>query len=92
MNLYPNGKILKRDLKHGAYYKGNCRNADLARWNDTKQKFVYWRHKYGLRFLEEICHPEDDHVYDVFWTECELDVPPFWIPLTEAEDEAQAAQ
>ena len=58
--------IAKERLEKGAYYKGNCRNSSLARWNGDV--FVYWRYKMGEHFLEEIGHPEDDRYdgFDVF--------------------------
>jgi len=56
--------LAKEALKIGAYYCGHCRNSSLARW--TGDRFVYWRGKFGMTFLEEIFHPEDDPFYDVF--------------------------
>ena len=66
-------KIAKKDLHHGKYYRGRCRNAVEARWNAEKQVFVHWRTKWGDRFLETIKHPEDELCYDVFVVECECD-------------------
>lgn len=63
-------KIKKEDLKHGHYYAGYCRNATVARWNG--KVFVYWRTKFGSKFLEEINCPEDEIVYDVFIAERDL--------------------
>jgi hypothetical protein len=62
-------KIPKKDLVHGAYYRGRCRNALIARWDANEQKFKHWRTKFGSTFIERICHPEDDQVYDVFVVE-----------------------
>ena len=62
-------KIPKKDLIHGAYYKGRCRNANEARWNAELEKFVHWRTKFGHTFTEEICHPEDEQKFDVFVVE-----------------------
>lgn len=64
-----NTKIPKSELIHGFYYKGRCRNSAVARWNAEKQKFFYRRHKFGNTFIEEICCPEDDHIWDVFVAE-----------------------
>ena len=75
-------KIAKKDLQHGVYYKGTCRNTEVARWNADKQVFVHWRTKWGTRFLETIKHPEDDAVYDVFVVECECN-PLEEIPFTD---------
>ena len=59
----------KEELIHGFYYRGHCRNATVARWNNEKKVFVHWRTKFGDRFLEEIRCPEDDQVYDVFYAD-----------------------
>ena len=74
-------KIAKADLEHGAYYAGRCRNANEARWNADIQQFVHWRTKFGHKFLEEICHPEDDKVFDVFVVEHKVDVIAEEIPF-----------
>lgn len=73
--------IEKKDLVHGAYYEGHCRNADVARWNADIQKFKYRRFKFGGWFIEEICHPDDDQHYDVFVPEKECFPPEQSIPL-----------
>lgn len=61
--------IPKEQLIHGFYYKGQCRNATVARWNGEEQKFIHFRTKFGQMFLEEICCPEDDALWDVFYAE-----------------------
>lgn len=61
--------IPKSELIHGFYYQGHCRNAEVARWNAEIQRFIYRRHKFGDTWLEAICCPEDDEVYDVFYAE-----------------------
>lgn len=58
--------IFKSQLIDGAYYKGRCRNASIARWNAKKQKFYHWRDKFTAHYVEAICAPEDDAVFDVF--------------------------
>ena len=58
--------IAKKDLEHGEYYNGDCRNATIARWNAKTKMFFYTRKKFGLEFTETIFHPEDDDKYDVF--------------------------
>jgi hypothetical protein len=60
--------IKKENLIHGAYYRGKCRNADVARWDGTNECFWHWRYKFGL-FTEQIKCPEDDDYYDVFVAE-----------------------
>lgn len=56
--------ITKANLIVGAYYRGRCRNAELARWDGAK--FHHWRTKFGNRFIETINHPEDDNGFDCF--------------------------
>lgn len=74
-------KIAKSELEHGAYYRGRCRNASEARWNAQRECFVHWRTKFAHTFLEEIRHPEDDKVFDVFVVEEKIDNPEREIPL-----------
>ncbi len=74
-------KIKKTDLIHGEYYKGTCRNATEARWDEKNQCFVYWRFKFGETFLETIKAPEDDKNFDVFVTEKIVEIPNKEIPL-----------
>ena len=63
--------IGKKELVRGAYYTGHCRNAGIARWDGFC--FWYWRTKFGTTFLERICHPEDDTVFDVFYPRAPLE-------------------
>lgn len=49
----------KKDMEHGAYYKGKCRNASVARWNAEKERFYYTRTKFSFVFTESIKHEED---------------------------------
>lgn len=65
--------IPKSELKHGAYYAGECRNAGIARWNAETQEFTYWRYKFGDEFTETIKHPEDDDGHDLFLPEAETE-------------------
>jgi hypothetical protein len=58
--------IKKEDLIHGAYYRGTCRNANLARWDVDNEVFWHWRYKFGDMFTEQIKCPEDEDHYDVF--------------------------
>jgi hypothetical protein len=58
--------IPKKDLKHNTWYAGACRNSSLAKWDANKQLFYHWRTKFSDRYIEEICHPEDDKIHDVF--------------------------
>lgn len=74
-------KIPKAQLVHGCYYYGRCRNATLARWNADKNLFYHWRYKFGTKFIETICHPEDDQQYDVFVVEQLCETPEIIIPF-----------
>ena len=74
-------KIRKKDLIHGAYYKGRSRNASEARWDGDRNVFVHWRYKFGETFLDELRHPEDEQVYDVFVAYEKIDTPTKPIPL-----------
>jgi hypothetical protein len=48
------------ELKDGAYYFGQCRNATIARWNAADQQFYHWREKFSDRFVETIRHPDNE--------------------------------
>jgi hypothetical protein len=74
-------KIPKDKLEHGAYYKGRCRNATEARWHAEKEVFIHWRTKFNETFLEEISCPEDELMFDVFFTEEKIEVPTKEIPF-----------
>ena len=63
---YDAGLLRKENLVDRAYYQGRCRNARVARWSQCSQCFVYWRNKFGGKFLERICHPVDEPLFDVF--------------------------
>lgn len=75
--------IAKSELKDGAYYRGECRNAisSLARWDGKRQCFWYMRSKWGEIFLEAIPHPEDEKTYDVFRVKEKVTSPEFVIPF-----------
>jgi hypothetical protein len=76
--------LVKSDLKDGSYYVGRCRNASVARWNASKEIFTHWRQKFESVFVEDIKHPEDDQVFDVFRPLRELADPKFEIPFEPA--------
>lgn len=63
---YQKGLLRKEALEHGSYYRGSCRNAQIARWHGRAQQFVHKRTKFGETFLERIRHPVDERNYDVF--------------------------
>jgi len=62
--IYSKGIISKKDLAKNRYYRGKCRNANVALWNGYE--FIYMRTKFGSTFVEDIKHPEDDNGYDLF--------------------------
>ena len=59
--------IPKKDLVDKAIYEGHCRNTTEAKWNAKANLFIYIRTKFGTKFPETICHPEDDNGYDLFY-------------------------
>lgn len=67
--------ICKNDLEHNTWYRGHCRNAEYAKWDAVYKRFVHWRTKFGEWFTEEILHPEDDQVWDVFEPYEKVDKP-----------------
>lgn len=69
---YSLGLLKKEDLKDKVFYHGHCRNASIARWDESLKKFVYLRHKFGSSFEEDIVHPEDDEQFDIFVTTREV--------------------
>jgi uncharacterized protein (DUF433 family) len=76
--------ILPKDqLRHGAIYKGRCRNATIARWNGDEQCFYHWREKFGEVFIETIKYPtgEQEPWWDVFDVVEELPNCRFEIPF-----------
>ena len=80
--------VQKKDLVDGAYYRGQCRNANIARWFAKQDRFTHYREKFGCRFLEDILHPDDDQVYDVFYAYEKVDEPAMYkdrIPTTAIE-------
>lgn len=78
MKLRDKGMIT---LVHGKYYKGECRNATVARWNADEQQFYYWRHKWGQRFVETIGLPDIGNMNDVFVPEEMIENPEEVIPF-----------
>lgn len=67
------GVLPKAQLRDGVYYFGKCRNAYVARWDAHRQCFTYIRSKFGSRFPEDICVPEDDDGYDLFLAVMEVE-------------------
>jgi hypothetical protein len=60
--------IDKRDLKDGAYYAGRS-NGDykVARWDAKTNLFWFMRYRWDDTFKQEMRHPEDDGVVDIFY-------------------------
>ena len=59
------GAIPKKDLVHGRYYIGSHRRASVARWDADKEKFIYWRYKFGF-YIDDCNHFEDDNGFALF--------------------------
>lgn len=51
--------ISKKNLIDGAYYAGQCRNSNIARWQSSTEEFFYCRKKFNRFFVESIQHMED---------------------------------
>ena len=60
------GAIQKKDLIDGEVYIGEHRIGNLGKWCADKDKFEYWRYKYGTRFIDDCNHFEDDDGYALF--------------------------
>jgi uncharacterized protein (DUF433 family) len=75
--------LAKENLRDGAYYKGRCRNATVARWNAGEQCFFHWRKKFDRIYIQTIKYPTDetDWFLDVFDVVQELANPKFMIPF-----------
>lgn len=73
----------KEKLKHGAYYRGECRANTVARWNAERNCFFVWNFSCGGWWIETIYHPDDDSVYDIFAPFEEISVPEKEIPFEE---------
>jgi hypothetical protein len=73
--------VLAAPFVHGAYYRGVCRNAHVARYNAETNKFVYMREKFGHVYPEDICHAGNDNGFDLFQPYALMENPPFEIPL-----------
>jgi hypothetical protein len=73
----------KNQLRHGAFYKGRCRNATVTRWNADENRFHHWREKFGRIYIETIRYPTDEEEawWDVFDVVEELPNPKFDIPF-----------
>jgi hypothetical protein len=73
--------VLAAPFVHGAYYRGSCRNASIARYNAETDKFVYMRGKFGCVYPEDIRHAGCDDGFDLFEPFAIVENPPFEIPL-----------
>lgn len=60
------GAIPKSELKNGHYYLGEHRNASIARWDESKNRFFYWRTKFTWCFEDECEHFEEWSPYALF--------------------------
>jgi len=60
------GGIPKKDLVDGKCYIGEHRNATVAKWNEGRNKFEYWRHKFNDVYTDVCNHFEDDDGYALF--------------------------
>jgi len=70
-------------FEDGAYYRGKCRNAQMARYSSSKNNFVYMREKFGHVYAESIGHAENDNGFDLFKPYALMENPPFEIPFVD---------
>jgi hypothetical protein len=66
IRLIKAGAIPKKDLIDNQVYIGKHRRCTVARWNKTKNKFEYWRYKFGIWFLDDCNHFENDDGFALF--------------------------
>lgn len=73
----------RRQLRHGRYYKGRCRNATIARWHGEEGRFYHWRVKFDRVYLQTIRYPTDQEEpwWDIFFVVEELPGCKFEIPF-----------
>lgn len=89
--LHPKYHLPKSDLVDGQWYFGKCRNTSQARWSAEKQRFEYIRTKFSFKFREEICCPEDDKYFDVFYAKDPIRLDEVQEPLeTLIKDEVES--
>ncbi len=69
--------IAKKQLVHGAYYNGNGRGTELARWNADTEMFRFNTIDCGFRVVREYPHPDDqpDKHWADFYPEQQIDLP-----------------
>jgi len=80
MGLGEHLMLAKSELKVGAYYEGECRNSDVARWNG--KVFLFWRSKFRDVFIDDVPHFEDrEHGMDYYEPFREVEYTELEIPL-----------
>jgi len=77
---HPEMPVLRMPFVDGAYYRGVCRNARIARYVAAANRFVYMREKLGTVYPESIGHAENDDGFDLFRPYGIIENPPFEIP------------
>ncbi len=63
---YGQGLLRPDQLEHGAYYRGQCRVVEVARWHAHSRRFVYQRDMRGTKHLDELGHPDGGRTHDIF--------------------------
>jgi hypothetical protein len=81
--------LSKSDLVDGQWYEGHCRNSSQACWNAGKQRFEYIRTKFSMKFREEICAPEDDRHFDVFYAQTPIGLDLVKEPFSKVLDKVE---
>jgi len=60
------GAIPKKDLLDGRVYIGRHRRCVAGKWNESIQKFLYNREKWGGTITDDCNHFEDDNGFALF--------------------------
>ncbi len=61
------GVLREEQLVDGRYYFGHCRDACVARWEQSSKRFFFMRTKFGLSFCDSLGTHRDDRGFDLFW-------------------------
>lgn len=63
---YDQGLLRPDQLEHGAYYRGQCKAATVARWHGELKRFVFLRPQFGGKVIDQIAHPAQGKTHDIF--------------------------
>lgn len=72
-DYYAKGVIRAKDLEHGKYYIGKCRNNHIGRWNAETKEMWYQNFGFGNYYPDKVNYLDDDNGYDLFIALKEID-------------------